>query len=368
MKSRQECLHHLARAFRIFEGEKVATWRGYRFDIGRHFLPHEIPHISYFFNLGILAGISFVTPALAVVNIDYVTVGNAGNANDAATGSVYGAVAYAYKIAQNETTISQYAEFLNAVAKTDTYSLYNSNMTISYINGITQSGSPGTFTYSVAPGSGNKPITYVSWFDAARFTNWLHNGQPGGAQDAASTEDGAYTLLGAMSGIIAKNGGAKAWIPSESEWYKAAYYDPNQGGAGVGGYWQQATQSDTLTGNTIGVANSANYNDGDYVGYPGAALTDVGAYGLNSDSAYGTNDQAGNVWEWNDAVIFCSSRGLRGGSWASDENFLRASGRFDDDPSGEYYSVGFRVASVPEPTCLVLTMLASGVMLIRRKR
>ena len=62
-----------------------------------------------------------------------------------------------------------------------------------------------------------------------RFTNWLHNGQPGGAQDAATTEDGAYTLLGAMSGIIAKNGGAKAWIPSESEWYKAAYYDPNQG-------------------------------------------------------------------------------------------------------------------------------------------
>ena len=134
--------------------------------------------ISSFLNLAVLAGISLVTPAFATVNITYVTVGNGGNANDT-TG--YGAVANTYKIAQNETTISQYAEFLNAVAKTDTYSLYSTSMTTSYINGISRSGSSGTFTYSVAPGSGNKPITYVSWFDAARFTNWLHNGQLTGA-------------------------------------------------------------------------------------------------------------------------------------------------------------------------------------------
>jgi formylglycine-generating enzyme required for sulfatase activity len=142
-------------------------------------------------------GISLVTPAFAVVNMGYVPIGNAGNPNDAATGSLYGAVAYDYKIAQNETTISQYAEFLNVVAKTDTYSLYNSYMTQSFINGISQGGISGSYTYTVNPGGGNKPITFVSWFNAARFTNWLHNGQPGGAQDAASTEDGAYTLLGA---------------------------------------------------------------------------------------------------------------------------------------------------------------------------
>lgn len=322
-----------------------------------------------FLSLAVLAGVTLVTPAIAAVNIDYVTVGNAGNAADAATGSLYGAVAYAYNIAKNETTISQYAAFLNAVAKTDTYSLYSTGMTDSYINGISRSGSSGSYTYTVNPGSGNKPITYVSWFDAARFTNWLHNGQPGGAQDAASTEDGAYTLLGAMSGIIAKNGGAKAWIPSENEWYKAAYYDPNKGGVGVGGYWSLATQSNTLAGNTAGVANSANYDDGDYVGYPGMALTDVGAYGMNSDSAYGTNDQAGNVWEWNDSVISSSSRGLRGGSWGDGEVGLRASARIAYDPAFEDDNLmGFRVASVPEPTSFVLTMLAGGAMLARRKR
>lgn len=63
-------------------------------------------------------------------------------------------------------------------------------------------------------GSGNRPISYMSWFDAARFTNWLGNGQGSG-----STETGAYTLSGATSGIFTKNVGATVWIPSEDEWY-----------------------------------------------------------------------------------------------------------------------------------------------------
>ncbi len=334
-----------------------------------------------FLSLVILSGLSFFTPALAIVNIDYVFVGDAGNANDPATRSLYGAVSYAYQIAKNETTIAQYAEFLNAVAATDTYSLYNTGMTTSFINGISRAGVTGGYTYTVNPGSGNKPITYVSWFDAARFTNWLHHGQPTGLQTAGTTEDGAYTLLGAISGTgFIKNEGAKAWIPTESEWYKAAYYDPNKGGPGVGGYWQQANQSDTVTGNTIGVARSANYFDGNYVGsgtssFPTAnALTDVGAYGLNSDSAYGTNDQGGNVSEWNDAVIFDSFRGLRGGDWTAGPPipvvgfYLSSFNRVRYSPTNEIGLTGFRVASVPEPSSAVLTMLSIIACLAGRRR
>lgn len=81
------------------------------------------------------------------------------------------------------------------------------------VAGITRSGSSGSYTYSVLTGAGNRPIAYVSWFNAARFCNWLQNGQGSG-----STETGAYTLAGAMSGIILKNGGATCYIPSESEW------------------------------------------------------------------------------------------------------------------------------------------------------
>ena len=240
-------------------------------------------------------------------------------------------------------------------------------MTNSAINGISRSGVSGSFTYSVNPGSGNKPITSTSWFDGARFCNWLQNGQQTGAGAALTAETEAYTLGGAVSGIITKNVGATVWIPSESEWYKAAYYDPNKDGAGVGGYWAEATQSNTITGNTIGVADSANYDDGDYVGYPGAALTDVGAYGVNSQSAYGTNDQAGNVWEWNDAVIG-SGRGLRGGSWSTDSNYLPASYRSSTMPTLEIDSVGFRVASVPEPSAVLLMLVFVSASLARRRR
>lgn len=314
----------------------------------------------------VLAACITATPALAAVNIDYVTVGDPGNAANPATGSLYGSVAYVYQIARNETTIAQYAEFLNAVARTDAYGLYSTSMTTSHISGITRSGTPGNFSYSVTPGSGNKPITYVSWFDAARFCNWLHNGQQTLAGAALTTETGAYTLNGAVSGIITKNADAKVWIPSENEWYKAAYYDPTKN-SGLGGYWLHATQSDTLTSNTIGVAGAANFYDGDFVGYPAMALTDVGAYGANSDSYYGTNDQAGNVWEWNDTVLSSSSRVLRGGSWLISEPNLRSSNRINFALVNQTDIVGFRVASVPEPTAIILTIL-SGVTLVTRRR
>jgi sulfatase modifying factor 1 len=310
------------------------------------------------FGLAVLAGASLVTPVSAVVNIAYVPVGNAGNAADT-TG--YGAVPYDYQIAKNETTIGQYAEFLNAKAKSDPYALYSTSMASdASVARISRTGGDGSYSYLPVPGSENKPITYVSWFDAARFCNWLHNGQGSG-----STETGAYTLYGAMSGIYLVNPGAQTWIPSENEWYKAAYYDATKGG--TGGYWRFTTQSTNLGGNTIGVANSANYNDGDYVGYPGMALTDVGAYGANSDSFYGTNDQGGNVLEWNDSVAG-SVRGVRGGSWGNLGGSLASSYRADYQAVLENGFAGFRVASVPEPSCLVLTLLAGGMLVTRRKR
>ncbi len=318
--------------------------------------------------IAVLTGISLASPASAAVTIDWVTVGNAGNAPDT-TG--YGAVDYEYKISRNEVTIAQYAEFLNAVAAAnDPYGLYNTSMASSTFLGslITRSGSPGGYTYSVV-GSGERPITYVSWFDAARFVNWLHNGQGIGG-----TETGVYNLVGAMSGTgFSVQPGAAVWIPSEDEWYKAAYYDPEKVNAdlSVGGYWLYPTRSDSLAGNTLGEAYSANYIDGDYArdqnGLP-SYLTDVGAYGPDSASYYGTNDQGGNVWEWNDAVISDSMRGMRGGSWNNSEGSLRSSNRNNPAPTYESNNVGFRVASVPEPGFVVLTVLFGMFGVARRRR
>ena len=162
--------------------------------------------------LTVLASIIMAAHSEAAVNVEFVTVGNAWNAADT-TG--YGSVAYEYKIAKNETTVGQYCEFLNAMAKSDAYCLYSTIMASRCeIAGISRSASAGSYSYAVIGSTANKPITYVSWFDAARFRNWLHNSQGSG-----STETGAYTRNGAMSGIYTLNPGAQTWKPSENEWY-----------------------------------------------------------------------------------------------------------------------------------------------------
>jgi formylglycine-generating enzyme required for sulfatase activity len=277
---------------------------------------------------------------------------DAGNTSEA---SVYGRVPYDFSIGKYEVSLAQYARFLNAVAATDTYGLYNTSMgTNDNMKGIARSGSDGSYTYSVI-GSGNRPVTYVSWFDAARFCNWLHNECPSGVQGETTTECGAYTLDGATSGglDITRNPGAKYWIPSEDEWYKAAYHRSNSQGGPADHYYQYPTMSDTAPGNTIGplpLTNHANFYTTVFSvtqsAYSGTQnyLTDGGAYG-GSASFYGTFDQGGNVWEWNDAVISGSSRGLRGGSWGTDESYLRSSLRNLDFPDDELDFIGFRVAS-----------------------
>ena len=57
------------------------------------------------------------------------------------------------------------------------------------------------------------PVTYIGFLEAARFANWLHNGQGNG-----STETGAYDI----SDGIKRQPDARYWIPTENEWYKAA--------------------------------------------------------------------------------------------------------------------------------------------------
>ena len=322
-----------------------------------------------------LAVLIQIAPAHAVT-IDWVTVGDPGNTADT-TG--YGAVTDSFRIGEYEVTIGQYTDFLNDVAQTDTYSLYNESMASDLnIAGISRAGSSGSYTYSVINNgglSGNRPITYVSWFDAARFANWMHNGQ-----GAGGTETGAYTLVGGQtSGTApARNPGAQFYIPTENEWYKAAFY---KGSGTNAGYWDYATQRDDTPGNTIGgEANQANYYADDYSVTQSAShsdsqnyLTDVGAFS-GSVSAYGTFDQSGNVWEWNDLTgVAGSSRGRLGGGWDFVAFALSSSSSFTRDPSDETNMSGFRLASpvpVPEPsTCaLALAGLACGGYLRLRLR
>ncbi len=301
--------------------------------------------------------VGFTAQASAEVTFEWVTVGNPGNAEDPLNSAIVpgiGSVAYVYRIAKHEVTNDQYTEFLNAVAATDTNALYYDSGS-HLLAGITQSGSSGSFTYTVKTNMGNKPVNLMSFFNAMRFVNWLHNGQPTGAQDASTTEDGVYTISNGVSETRAE--GAQFFIPTFNEWYKAAYHQPSVQGGDSDDYWLYPTSSNSVP--TIATANAtgdisnpgtnvANYRGGANWNGPFGNVTTVGTAGALSESFYGTSDQGGNVFEWNETAFYGSYRGLRGGSWWSPEDYLPSSIRFVADPLFEFFDVGFRVAS-PNP-------------------
>ncbi|MBN2560898.1 MAG: SUMF1/EgtB/PvdO family nonheme iron enzyme [Phycisphaerae bacterium] len=290
------------------------------------------------------------------VMIETVTVGNPGNPDDT-IGDGYGCVAYTYNIGKYEVTAEQYCGFLNAVAAEDTYGLYDTMMwSSSWGCQIERTGSPGSYAYGVAQDWAKRPVNNVSWGDAARFCNWLHNGQATGVQDPTTTEDGSYFLDGAMSDAellaITREPDATWVIPSEDEWYKAAYHK-NDGV--TGNYWVFQTQSDTVPTHEAppgtDMANgSANYYDWSLeefaVGSP-YYRTEAGAYDAKpSNSAYGTFDQGGNVSEWTEAVTD-SYRRARGGSFYDGTCQLLPASYHPYLPTTQTFTAGFRVAEVP---------------------
>jgi formylglycine-generating enzyme len=316
-------------------------------------------------------------------SLQFVTVGDPGNKGEQSRllshgdPSYYGAVAYTYQIGKYDVTMAQYCAFLNAVAKTDTYGVFNPNMATSYYApklAITRSGSPGSYSYALTgsySAAANCPTFSVTWGSAARFCNWLHNGQPVGLQGAGTTETGAYTLNGAVANAdllaITRTPGAKYFLPSESEWYKAAYY---RGGSTDAGYWDYATRNNAAPSNVLSATetNNANYYDNSYTD-PTNRLTPVGAFAA-SPGPYGTYDMSGDVWQWNEAIIG-GARGLRGGDCWLSADYLTSSYRsYNSPPEEGWGTVGFRVASIPEPASLTVLLAGAACLLAypRRRR
>ena len=263
-----------------------------------------------------------------------VPVGNPGNKADT-TG--FGAVAYEYKIGKYEVTNDEYCEFLNAVAKKDSRALYDPRMAaeqedLNY-GGIKRSGQYGSYSYAVKTGKGNWPVNYVTWESALRYANWLTNGQGDG-----DTEKGSYAFEWGQATVpdhaaLAK-GKTTTWVmASENEWYKAAYYDPDKSGGA--GYWQFAAKSNYQP--------ECNINSN--------APSDVGAY-TRAASPYGTFDQNGNMWEYNENQSG-DKVGLRGGSFFINDHeaYLRSATRYDV-LSAKWPNYGFRVVALGSPKSL----------------
>jgi formylglycine-generating enzyme required for sulfatase activity len=278
--------------------------------------------------------------------IDFVNIGNAGNAVDT-TG--YGAVPYEYRIGKYE--ISQ--------------------------NAIDKATASGMANVTAGPWTGSQPAAEISWYEAAAFVNWLNTSTgKTAAYDLAwdgsawsmnlwSTEQ-AWTAGGEN---LYRNKDAFYFLPSENEWYKAAYYNPagsNYFFYPTGSYTPPAV---VASGTNTGTAVFYSFATVPAIAVP--AIVDS-AGGL---SPYGTMGQGGNVFEWTESASdgtnssSSEARADRGGDWTYPEANLRSDSSGLASPNLERFAVGFRVASVPEPsTYALLAMSAAGALWWARRR
>lgn len=305
--------------------------------------------------------------AQPLLGLESILIEDMNNPADPLTGR--GSVSHRYWMMTGPVSNAQYVIFLNAVDPQglNTYSLWNSQMSSNARGGVLRNlSAPDGSKYSVKQNFGDKPVNFVSWFDAARFANWVHNG----ATVGGDTETGAYNLNGAMSGIFVMELDAKFWIPTFDEWYKAAYYDPS-----TQTYSLYPTQSDTLpTQATVDAFGNITNPGPNVANYGGAAnwngttignVTTIGSAG--NTSFYGTYDQGGNVAEWSNTTVNLTHKFLMGGDLQNAGQRLESSNSFSRAPDTESSIFGFRLA-IPEPSSVILMLLASGAWLLRRHR
>jgi formylglycine-generating enzyme required for sulfatase activity len=236
---------------------------------------------------------------------------------------------------------------------------------------ITKANAEGSLGITKNTRGVDKPATSVSWNEAARFVNWMNTSsgysaaykftlQPGDVGYNANADIILWDVAdaGYDAANLYRNSNAFYFLPSENEWYKAAYYS----GSGTT-YFDYALQSDTIPTAVSGGASGAVYNN-----QTGPA--DVANAG--GSSFYGTEAQNGNAWEWNESAFTAPNdssseyRAVRGGVWVNTGFGLSSTGRVSVDPASEGIYIGFRVASVPEPsTALVILIPLLGVCFLR---
>ncbi len=287
-------------------------------------------------------------------NMDFVTIGNPGNAADnTGAPNPAGAVGYTYEIGKFEVS-------------EDMITKYNANF-----------GTANNLVITKDNRGPNKPATSVSWNEAARFVNWLNTSTGNQAAykfNTSGVNDNIALWTSGDAGYDVnnkfRNSLAKYVLPSYNEWYKAAYYDPSNST-----YYDFPNGSNT---EPTPVASGTDAGTAVYNGQSGPADVNL-AGGL---SPYGVMGLGGNVFEWEESSFDLanssgsSSRGIRGGVWYNGSSGLSSSARDILYPSFEFNDIGFRVASlsssappaVPEPSMMVIgTLFGLGGLMAKRR-
>jgi sulfatase modifying factor 1 len=265
-----------------------------------------------------------VVGATGMAQADFVTIGNAGNAADT-TG--YGAVGYTYQISKYEVTI---AEFMASGAGNGNENYWNDG------------------TRSVGA---NAPASKVTLYEAMKYCNWMTSGNiniglyedKGGGVWGAKF-DRATVMAGGMNYFA---------LPTENEWYKAAYFKPD-----ASGYSLYANGTGTVP--IRGTADGWNYYDKGYV-KSSPNYTWIAGYG--GEEQNGTYDMMGNISEWMED----SSGVVRGGDYSDPASYLSASTRSPGySPTQEAVWIGFRVVAIPEPATALLLAIGGGIAWLAR--
>lgn len=271
-------------------------------------------------------------------SIEFTTIGNAGNASDPTTG--YGSVDYNYRI--GTYTVSQ--------------------------NQVNAALASGLQNVTAGPWSGNQPATSMNWFEAATFVNWLNtskgyhaayniswNGSEGSFSPWNSWDSGYNSLNESRNSL------AYYFLPNENEWYKAAY-GKNDGT----GYYLYPTGSDTPP-----VAVGSGTAAGTAV-FSQSTPNPSSVFEAGGLSSYGTMGQGGNVGQllesrWIGATRDASLKSdfvVRGNDWVkSSDYFISTYDQGSLSPTLDAYYIGFRVASIPEPSTYALLGLG-GLFII----
>lgn len=283
--------------------------------------------------------------------IDFVTISGATNP----TGS-YGIVNRDYRMGTREITNDQWNTFKAAYG--------------------TPTGSDGGYSLGSYFTGTNVPTDRVSWYEAAQFVNWLNTSTGNQAAYKFTNEQGtpnyafapwSPTDTGYDAGNPYRNTAAKYVLPTENEWVKAAYWN----GTTLHNYATVGDVSPTQGNGTSG--SGWNY----YVNGSGYATDPMGtwAVGSGSQELNGTYDMMGNAWEWTEspwltgAYEASSARVLRGSGWIDNSYYLASSNRYNGvNPTIELNDIGFRVASVPEPSSLVIVAGIALTRLLYRRR
>ncbi|MBL9001115.1 MAG: SUMF1/EgtB/PvdO family nonheme iron enzyme [Phycisphaerae bacterium] len=319
----------------------------------------------------------FATPALAQPDpsgIDFVTIGAPGNpaysgpdVNNLVTGR--GGVEYEYRLGRTEVTTAQWMEFYNAFYGRAPF------LTAPVRWGAVDRGAGASprFTLSqTIPDAGLLPVSGPSWRTSAMFCNWLHNDK---RTDLHAVMNGAYDVstFGSNGQVFtdqaAHHPDARYWIPTLDEWIKGAYYDPNHGGLGIGGWWWRSVNGSN-TPLIYGPPGQGQANADFDLPNGGHYRIPLGAY-PDTVSPWGLLDVAGATREHLETLFVVDGiryRFFHGSHWTSgDGGGDVIYGMGADFPGLPDLFTGFRIATVvPAPSAYLGVFLGLGALSARR--